>query len=323
MAEKQTYRVRFRFHLQKKLSVKDQERQLTIAGHDVVLRSPLPDTVIENDDWLVMNARGFESEEAAREFGRRLKAAADLSSVIARLGIDSGVDMATSGFGKIVREAVFANDGTVLRDNVHGIDVFVDDPNVRIGQVRMTGTVRASPDPFLSDLDQLYYVVDNGSQKARDMVLLLNYALTRSDPVAQIVFAVSAVEMLGQEERWTDSQKELLEEIASAAERSTRASASERGEVAEAIRRSIQRISLRQGVFRLLESLGLSNLRRKWDALYVERSTLVHGLAPQPGVRYDDLAFRTVSLCARILVTAIAREIPGADKHVDKFYPLN
>jgi hypothetical protein len=74
-------------------------------------------------------------------------------------------------------------------------------------------------------------------------------------------------------------------------------------------------------VLRLLGSLGLSELKGAWDDLYGARSTLVHGLAPRPGVDYSELAFKTVSLCGRILLAVIARELPGADRHIDKAYP--
>jgi hypothetical protein len=151
----------------------------------------------------------------------------------------------------------------------------------------------------------------------------MNYALTRSDPVAMIVFAVSAVEMLGQEEQWSEAQIQLLAQLADAAEKCSSNSIDERREVAEAIRRNFHKLSLRQGVIRLLVSLNLNLLKKKWDELYNERSTLVHGLAPRPGIDYGDLASRTMGLCGRILLTAVAREVEGADKHLDKFYPVN
>src|SRR3546814_19354980 len=62
------------------------------------------------------------------------------------------------------------------------------------------------------------------------------------------------------------------------------------------LRRGTHKIGLRQGVLRLLNSLGLAHLKPKWDELYSERSTLIHGLAPEPGARYDELANRSVSL---------------------------
>jgi hypothetical protein len=142
----------------------------------------------------------------------------------------------------------------------------------------------------------------------------------RSEPVAQIVFAVSAVESLGQDESWSRDQRLLLRELAAAAEQSATGTDAERHEVADAIRKSLHRLTLRQGVFRLLDRLGLQRLKKAWDDLYAERSTLVHGLAPQPGADYADLAHRTVSLCGQVLLKAAATEIPQADRHVASMY---
>ena len=200
--------------------------------------------------------------------------------------------------------------------------MFPDDPAVRIGHFSAIGTVRASPDPFLVDLNELFKVIDGASQRTRDIALLLNYALMRPEPVAQIVFAISAVEMVGQDEHWSSDQKRLLDEIAATAEKSSIGTDDERREVVSAIRRDIYKRSLRQGVLRLLSSLGLEHLKKQWDELYAARSTLVHGLAPKPGADYGELAYRAVSLCGKILVTAISQEIAGAHKHVDKFYEV-
>jgi hypothetical protein len=232
------------------------------------------------------------------------------------------MNQATVGFGKIVKDSVWETAGVLLRNSVHGIDVFPDDPAIRIGHFSATATVRALPDPFLSDLDELFKVIDNASHQARDIVLLLNYALMRPEPVAQIVFAISAVEMLGQNEDWSSEQRRLLDEIAGVAEQSTIGSEHDRREVAAAIRRGTHKLSLRQGVHRLLFSLGLQRLKRKWGQLYAERSTLVHGLAPKPGADYAVLAHRAVSLCGQILLAALAREFAGANKHVDNFYEV-
>jgi hypothetical protein len=70
----------------------------------------------------------------------------------------------------------------------------------------------------------------------------------------------------------------------------------------------------------LLDSLGLGHLRKEWDELYGERSKLVHGLAPKAGANYSDLASRAVSLCGRILVAVIAKEVPLANAHAETFY---
>jgi hypothetical protein len=131
---------------------------------------------------------------------------------------------------------------------------------------------------------------------------------------------VSAVESLGQDESWSQEQEQLLRELASAAEQYAIGTEADRREVADAIRKSLHRLTLRQGVFRLLNRLGLDHLKKPWDDLYAERSSLVHGLAPQPGADYSGLAQRTVSLCGQILLKAVASEIPQADRHVARMY---
>ena len=57
--------------------------------------------------------------------------------------------------------------------------------------------------------------------------------------------------------------------------------------MADAIRKSLHRLTLRQGVFRLLDRLGLQHLKKGWDDLDNERSTLVHGRAPKRGASYE------------------------------------
>lgn len=319
MTETVTWRARLRFRLQKKIRIEGNEHRLQIAGREVVLTPPTPDLKIMDSDWLIMNARGFASEDEARQFGNGLKTALEVSAVAARVGVDTGRNLATSALGKIVKDAL-APEGAHVRDNIHGLDVFPDHPNTGIFTMNATGIVHAAPDPFLSDLDAIVQAAVTPSKPVADVILLLNYALMRPEPVAQIVFAVSAVESLGQDESWSKDQKQLLRELAAAAEQSATSTDEERQEVADAIRKSLHRLTLRQGVFRLLDRLGLQHLKRAWDDLYAERSTLVHGLAPQPGADYGDLAHRTVSLCGQILLKAAAAEIPQADRHVARIY---
>lgn len=317
-----TYRARLRFRLLKKLNIEATEHRLVVSQHEVVLTAPDHTTLIRDSEWLVLNARRFPNEGEARDFGNRLRSALELASVSTRLGIDAGRDIATSSLASAVKLQIATSTGTILRDNVHGVDVFEDDPNVRIFGMSATGTVRANPEPFLPLAVELHGDVATVSDRAKDVVLLLNYALMRPEPVAQIVFAFSAVEMIGQSETWSEDQKRLLEALAGAARDSSIGAEAERLEVAEAIGKSLHRLSLRQGVLRLLDSLELQHLRKTWDALYGERSALVHGLAPRPGTDYADLASRAVSLCGQILLKVIAIEVPAVNQYVDKFYVL-
>lgn len=314
-----TWRVRLRFRLQKRLRIDTSEYRLQVAGREVVLSPPTSDTKIADSEWLIMNTRGFVSEEEARLFGGRLKTALDISAVATGVGVDTGRNLATSALGKIVKDAL-AKQGAHVRDNIHGLDVFPDHPNTGIFNMSATAIVHAAPEPFLSDLDELVQVAVTPSLRVADVILLLNYALMRPEPVEQIVFAVSAVESLGQNESWSPDQQQLLRELSAAAKQHAIGTDDERQEAADAICKSLHRLTLRQGVFRLLDRLNLEYLKKRWDDLYAERSTLVHGLAPQPGADYADLAQRTVSLCGEILLRAVAAEIQQADRHVGKMY---
>jgi hypothetical protein len=320
MIDPPRYRARLRFRVLKKLDIDAREHRFPVAGREAILEPGMPDRAIRDSEWLIINARDFSTEEEARQFARRLRAALEISAVATRLGIDAGRrDLPTSGLGEAYRRRIKEQTGMSVRDNIHGIDVFVDDPSIGFFNIQGTGTVRANPELFLRDLDALHGAAVGLSPRAHDILLLLNSALMQPDPVAQIVFAFSAVEMLGQEETWSANQKSLLEQMAVAAESASTGSPDERHEVAEAIRK-LHRLTLRQGVVRMLDHLRLSHLKGDWDRLYSERSTLVHGLAPQPGADYGDLARRTMSLCGRILLKRIASEVPLANQHVETYY---
>lgn len=317
------YRARFRFRVAKRLNIKEPEFKFNVAGCEVRLSPPLPEVAICDSEWLVMNTRGFASENFAQEFGTRLKAAVQISSAVNRLGVDGGIDLPTCSVSDMVRTHIHNETGADIRSNVHGLDVFLDAGNIGILNVQASGTVLASPTQFLSDLEPFHAVAARVSQSAQDIVLLLNYALMRHEPVAQIVFAVSAVEMLGQDETWSVSQKLILTDLATRACESQIGSFEERAEVALALTKSLHRLSLRQGVLRLLDQLQLGHLKAEWDALYGERSTLVHGLAPRPGTNYDDLANRTLGLCGHILMKAIAREINLVEGRLGSYLPAS
>ena len=49
-------------------------------------------------------------------------------------------------------------------------------------------------------------------------VRLLNLALMTSEPLAQMVLTFSAVEELGQNEKWSEAQETLIKQLAEAAE---------------------------------------------------------------------------------------------------------
>ena len=80
-------------------------------------------------------------------------------------------------------------------------------------------------------------------------------------------------------------------------------SEAERQEVADALRRGIQRLGLRQGVMRILDSLGLRHLRKEWDRIYDHRSGIFHGRVKLGNDEITQLALDAATLCGRIVLT--------------------
>ncbi len=321
MGKHTTYRSRFRFRLEKTFNLDINEHRFNLDGYEVVLSAPDPEEKIKDSKWLIMNTYGFCNEVEAKEFSEKLKASCELSSVSARIGIDSGTEKITSAFFMPFVEKYKKETGHTLIPNRHGIDVFIDDPNIRIANITAAGTVSTDVNPFISDLPMIFSEIEDISSETKDIILLMNYALMRPDPVARIVFSISAVEMLGQNENWTDAQKELLNKLSGIAQKSKIGTSKERMEVVNVVKKGLHRLSLRQGVLRLLDALDLNHLAKNWDELYNDRSKLVHGMAPKPGIDYNKLSNKVVSLCGQILLTRIAKEVPSIEKNIGvKYY---
>lgn len=323
MEQEVKYRVRLRFRVQKCHNIGTREHIFSIGGHNATLetQSNADNPVkIADSEWLVINIRSIESKEAAEELAKRLKLAVSLSSIRTWQGVDLGTDVPTAGLGKIIKDNYKQQDGLDVRDNVHGIDVVEDQPNVRYVSFSMKGKVLTNGEVFLKDIDQLLGSVTELTQRAQDIILLLNYALMRPEPVAQIVYAISAVEMLGQTQKWNDNQEIILDDLSKFVFAHSVGTEEDRLEIVTAIGKGIHKLSLRQGVLRLLREHDLEHLKPYWDELYSERSTLVHGLAPRAGVDYSPLAHRAVSLCGYILLKILAKEMPGIDEGTSTRY---
>jgi hypothetical protein len=109
------------------------------------------------------------------------------------------------------------------------------------------------------------------------------------------VLSLSAVESLGQNEKWTEKQTLLINQLATQAESRSHGDI-EYNEVAEALRRSLYRLGLRQGVMRILASLDLQHLRKEWDRIYTARSGLFHGTCKMTEPEIGQLAIDAVTV---------------------------
>jgi hypothetical protein len=75
-----TFRVRFRFRVQKYLNIKEHEYRFNIGQRELVISPQLSDNPINQSEWLVINARGFN--RSIRELTCRLLAWGSLLKII-------------------------------------------------------------------------------------------------------------------------------------------------------------------------------------------------------------------------------------------------
>lgn len=307
MADAVGYKIRLRMRLAKALNTEDASRTVVVAGREVVVASQEKGRPLKDSRWVVLIARGFPTENDAERYGRQLGAIAELAGLCARIGADVGKDkpsgMVDEGFARSLK---LIQPDERLAPNIHGLAILPDDDKTRIPRVNIEATVLADPEQFLGALSEIGQDLPDGFSTTEHGVRALNFAIASQEALSRMANAISAVEALGQNETWTQAQKTLLEQLARCAESSADLTESERAEVAGALRRSIQRLGLRQGVMRLLDSLGLGHLRKEWDRIYSHRSDIFHGTLKLPSGEIGQLALDAENLCGRIVI-AFAR----------------
>jgi hypothetical protein len=302
VADVSGFRMRLRVRLAKGLTSEATSLNVMVMNRDVVITSQNKGEPLSKTKWIVLGTRGFSSEEDAWHFGTRLRSIVQLAALSSRLGANVGEDKATDWIREdFAREIGLLKTGDRLAPNIHGLSIWPDDDNTRFPISDAQLTVTADPNHFTSALTELGESGEISLGAASNAVRLLNLALMTSEPLAQMVLSFSAVEELGQNQKWSKAQEALIEELAMAAEASSKGTAQEREEVAQAIRKGLFPLSLRQGVMRLLSRIGLDHLRKEWDRLYALRSGLFHGTARLSDPEINQAALDTMTLCGRII----------------------
>jgi hypothetical protein len=195
-----------------------------------------------------------------------------------------------------------------LAPNIHGLMILPDDPYTRFAVIDIQATVTADPEHFASALRELGDRSNIDLGASANGVRLLNLALMTTEPLVQMVLAFSAIEELGQNQKWSEAQIVLIRKLAGAARASAEVTADQGAEVAKAIETGVFRLSLRQGVMRLLSNLDLEHLRKEWDRLYSIRSGIFHGTARLSDAELNQAALDTITLCGRIILAIVAKE---------------
>jgi len=303
MANTVGYKIRLRVRLAKPLNTEDASQTVVVAGRDVVVTCQEKGQFLNKSQWVVLITRGFLTEDEAYRFGNQLRAIVELAGLCARIGADVGQDKPTS----FINEEWARSMGMVQPDervapNIHGLAVLPDDDKTRFPVINADATGLADTAQFLDALTEIGPDLPDDFSIVEHGVRALNFSIASQEALSRMASAFSAVEALGQNETWTPAQKSLLNELATRAESSTDASEPECQEVADALRRGIQRLGLRQGVMRVLDSLGLRHLRKEWDRIYRYRSGIFHGTLKLRNDEIGQLAVDAETLCGRIVL---------------------
>jgi hypothetical protein len=253
MADESGFRIRLRVRLAKGLTTEATTLSVVVANREVTLTSQNKDEPLSKAKWVIFGARAFKNEEDAQKFGTQLSSMLQLAALASRLGVDVGENKPSGWVSEaFAREMGLIKEHERIAPNIHGLAVLPDDDNTRIPIINAQGTVTADPEHLASALREIGESGDIGFKMAANGLRLLNLALMTSEPLAQMVLAISAVEELGQNEKWSEAQLALIKQLAAIADASGDLSADQGGEVAKSIRGGLFRLSLRQGVMRLL-----------------------------------------------------------------------
>lgn len=303
------FRIRLRARTAKALTTDATSLLATIAGKAVTIKSQTRDEPLNVAKWIVLQVRGFATTEEAQLFGGRLRSILQVAALASHIGVDVGEDKATTSISEDFARAIGLIEAHQrIAPNVHGLSVLPDDDDTRFPIVNAEARVTADPQQLLSALHELGANEHTCVGTVENAVRLLNLSLMTQEPLAQMVLAFSAIEEIGQNEQWSPSQEKLIRSLATVAARSTEVTPDERAEVVAAIRKGLHRLSLRQGVMRLLSRLDLDGARKEWDRLYGLRSGLFHGTARLSDSEVSEAALATFKLCARIVFAILAKE---------------
>ena len=145
MESKTGYRLWLKLRVGKTLRTEEAALTASVAGREVVIESEGGSQPLKEASWLLIGCRGFEAEDDAREFGEKLRRAAHMAGLCARVGVDAGdpgEDRTVSWFNtNFLRETGALDADTRLGPGIHGLLVLPDDGKtmfLRMGQAKLS-----------------------------------------------------------------------------------------------------------------------------------------------------------------------------------------
>jgi len=276
---------------------------------------------IADADWIVLTG-DFDNAAAAMEYGNTLQSALAIAAVRARHAVDVGhKNQATLQTSDAVKEAFSAN-GIAFIDDVHGVDVYPTDMATMTMGLEAAASVRSSVAPLAEEANRIFSEAGRLDEIHRNAVLMLNAARLNNEPLAKLVFAVGAVEMLAgaAKPKWSNAQSIALAALRVDVLKHDGLAPTEAEEVAGAIER-LHAVGVMEGCRRLIRGVGLEALLRPWAALYGKRSAILHGSEPAINAELGTLADTAEQICSRIVLAAVAQQVPSAAHEIEVIFP--
>ena len=286
---------------QRHLSIDALERSFVLLGHEVTIRSALQGKPISYSSFVAFDANDFASQSAASAFANALSRGLAWAGLVARVPVDLGDNDVTAWFTEEKLQTL-REDGLQPLPGVHGLHVYETTGKPYYSDVgRPTITSGASPDRFIGALEQGCTI--NIGKRERLALGLVTQAALATEPLAKAALGLAAVEFLAGGATWSDDQRKLITALSDAAVSDRSLTRDEAKDVADAINR-VRKNSVRQGLRRLLDDLGMEADWKSFSAIYDRRSAIFHGASVDQEGHWD-LAHDAYDLSRRIVQTAI------------------
>jgi hypothetical protein len=152
----------------------------------------------------------FSTKELALVCGQKLKQALSILMAERGIGVNVGKDRATSSTNNEIKEMMKEKHGVQLRDDIHGLDVYREDPPVRRIDLFMRGTVSGETTNFQQRLAQLYSAEVRPSQKQELALDIYNLVHFEQGGKSRFLTLITVIEVLAKRDRRSFAVRELM-----------------------------------------------------------------------------------------------------------------
>ena len=299
-----TFAFRVRFHLHAGDWIKLSDNRVSLppcAGSTYTVMSAVDGEKIESARVLTIRAGGFANEASAREAGERVVSAICLAGATVRAGIDVGRYRRQGGFTNAGIER-FTPTGMKGRTDVHGLDVFADEPNLRFLSFDADAAVGHHGPRFLAIFEAALARCANVDPRTRLALEIYGLSHFEASQRARFVALMSVVEALADRRSRSAAVRTFVKECMAAA--TAKLPADEEGDVRSGLG-NLKTESIKSACRRLIATRLGDGRVAEFMTHYGVRSTLLHdGEAP-------DVDFGTEAPKLDGLVSDLLRSILG------------